>query len=169
MLQQFKNPANPDIHIKETSEEIWRDSDGRLDFFVAGIGTGGTISGVSSALKKRKPSLYSVGVEPSSSPILTKGIAGSHKIQGIGAGFVPDILDRSVIDEIITVKDEDAGRYARYLAQDEGILVGISSGAALYAACEIAKREQTHGKMIVVILPDSGERYLSTWLFEDGD
>jgi cysteine synthase A len=166
ILQQFKNPANVAIHRSTTAEEIWNDTDGRVDVFVAGVGTGGTISGVGEALKQKKPDVRVVAVEPETSPVLSGGQPGRHGIQGIGAGFVPDILNRSVIDEIIGVKDEDAGRTARELARKEGIFAGISSGAALWAALEVAKREETKGKMIVVVLPDTGERYLSTWLWE---
>ena len=167
ILQQFANPANPEIHRKTTAEEIWRDTDGKLDFFVAGVGTGGTITGVAEVLKKRKKDFKAIAVEPETSPVLSGGQAGSHKIQGIGAGFIPQVLNRDIIDEIIKVKDEDAGILARKLARHEGILVGISSGAALWAALEIAKRKENKGKTIVVVLPDTGERYLSTWLFKD--
>jgi cysteine synthase A len=165
--QQFKNPANPAIHRKTTAEEIWKDTDGRVDIFIAGVGTGGTITGVGDVLKQHKPTVQIIAVEPDKSPVLSGGQPASHKIQGIGAGFVPDILNRSIIDEIITVKDEDAGSTARAAATQEGLLVGISSGAALWAALQVSQRPENDGKQIVVLLPDSGERYLSTWLFDD--
>jgi cysteine synthase len=165
--QQFKNPANPEIHRKTTAEEIWADTDGTVDYFISGIGTGGTITGTGEILKKRKPSVKMIAVEPADSPVLSGGKAGPHKIQGIGAGFVPDILNRGIIDEIITVANEDAGTTARNLAKHEGILAGISSGAALWAALEIAKRAEAKGTVIVALLPDTGERYLSTWLFAE--
>lgn len=164
--QQFKNPANPEIHRKTTANEIWNDTDGEVDIFVAGVGTGGTITGVGEILKERKPSVQIIAVEPASSPVISGGNPGPHKIQGIGAGFVPDILNRSVIDEIITVSNDAAFETSRELARSEGLLVGISSGAAVYAAVEVAKRPENKGKSIVVILPDTGERYLSTLLYQ---
>lgn len=164
--QQFNNPANPEIHRKTTAEEIWNDTEGKLDIFVAGVGTGGTITGVGEIIKKRKPSVQIVAVEPKDSPVLSGGKSGPHKIQGIGAGFVPGVLNTKIIDEIIQVKSDDAGETARRLAKEEGILAGISSGAALWAAIEVAKRQDNLGKTIVVLLPDTGERYLSTWVFE---
>ncbi len=166
---QFNNPANPRVHRETTAEEIWRDTDGKVDIVVAGVGTGGTISGIASALKPRKPSFLAIAVEPDASPVLSGGQPGPHKIQGIGAGFVPAVYDAKLIDEIIRVKHEDAGATARELAKKEGILVGISSGAALWAARQVASRPSSAGKTIVVILPDTGERYLSTWLFEEGE
>jgi cysteine synthase A len=166
--QQFNNPANPDIHRRTTAEEIWSDTDGKIDVLVAGVGTGGTITGISEVIKKRKPSFKAIAVEPEASPVLSGGQPGPHKIQGIGAGFVPQVLDRAIIDEIVKVSNDNAGIMARRLAKEEGILVGISCGAALWAALEAAKRKENEGKMIVVILPDTGERYLSTWLFKEG-
>lgn len=168
MLQQFRNPANPEVHRRTTAEEIWRDTDGLVDILVAGVGTGGTITGVAEVIKARKPSFKAIAVEPAESPVLSGGKPGPHKIQGIGAGFVPDVLRFDLIDEIITVTAEDAGKTARRLAREEGIVAGISSGAALYAGLQVAKREENKGKMIVVVLPDTGERYLSTWLYEEG-
>lgn len=165
---QFNNPANPKIHRETTAEEIWRDTEGKVDIVVAGVGTGGTISGIASALKPRKPAFLAIAVEPDASAVLSGGQPGPHKIQGIGAGFVPVVYDAKLVDEIIRVKHEDAGIVARELAKKEGILVGISSGAALWAARQVASRSSSAGKTIVAILPDTGERYLSTWLFEEG-
>ena len=167
MPQQFKNPSNPEIHRRTTAEEIWKDTDGTVDVFIAGVGTGGTITGVAEVLKARKPSVRVIAVEPKDSPVLSGGKAGPHKIQGIGAGFVPEILNTKVIDEVIAVSNDDAGITARRLAREEGILVGISSGAAMWAALQAAKRPEFRGKNIVAILPDTGDRYLSTWLFQE--
>jgi len=167
MPQQFKNPANPEIHRLTTAEEIWRDTDGKVDILVSGVGTGGTITGVAEVIKKRKPEFKAIAVEPADSPVLSGGKPGPHKIQGIGAGFVPDVLRLDLADEIIKVTNDDAGTMARRLAKEEGILAGISSGAATWAAVEVAKRAENDGKLIVVILPDTGERYLSTWLFQE--
>jgi cysteine synthase A len=167
MPQQFKNPANVKIHQETTAEEIWKDTDGKVDFLVAGVGTGGTITGITSIIKKRKPTFKAIGVEPAASPVLSGGKPGPHKIQGIGAGFVPTIYQPEFVDEIITVADEDAGENARRMAREEGILVGISSGAAITAALKIAERPENKGKLVVVIIPSCGERYLSTWLFAD--
>lgn len=165
--QQFSNPANPEIHRKTTAEEIWQDTDGGVDIFIAGVGTGGTISGVGQVLKERKPSVKVIAVEPFDSPVLSGGTPGSHQLQGLGAGFIPNNFNEEYVDEVFKVKNEDAFETARLLAQTEGLLVGISSGAAIYAATQIAKLPENKGKMIVVILPDTGERYLSTPLFTD--
>jgi cysteine synthase A len=166
MPQQFKNPANPKIHRETTAEEIWKDTDGKVDILVAGVGTGGTITGVAEVIKKRKPGFKVVAVEPADSPVLSGGKPGPHKIQGIGAGFVPEVLKLELIDEIIKVTNDDAGATARRLAREEGILAGISSGAAVWESLEVAKRPENKGKLVVVILPDTGERYISTWLFQ---
>jgi cysteine synthase A len=163
---QFMNPANPDIHRRTTAEEIWNDTEGKVDYLVAGVGTGGTITGISEVIKARKPSFEAIAVEPEDSPVLSGGNPGPHKIQGIGAGFVPAVLNTEIIDEIIKVSNEDAFEAARQVAKKEGILVGISCGAAVHAALQVARREENTGKMIVVILPDTGERYLSTALAE---
>ena len=169
ILQQFENPANPAIHTRTTAEEIWRDTDGEVDLFVGGVGTGGTLSGTAEGLKRHNPQIKAIAVEPDNSPVLSGGNPGSHKIQGIGAGFVPRNFHAEEVDEIIRVKDDDAIRASRLLAQKEGLLVGISSGAALHAAIQLAKREENAGKTIVTLLPDTGERYLSTVLYEFED
>lgn len=166
ILQQFNNPANPEIHRRTTAEEIWADTDGKADILVAGVGTGGTLTGVAEVLKGRKTGFKAIAVEPEGSPVLSGGQAGPHKIQGIGAGFVPGVLNRGMIDEIVKVSNDDAGMTARRLAREEGIFVGISSGAAVWAGLEVAKRPESEGKLIVVVLPDTGERYLSTSLFK---
>ena len=167
MPQQFKNPANPEVHRLTTAEEIWRDTDGKVDILISGVGTGGTITGVSEVIKSRKPEFMAIAVEPVDSPVLSGGKPGSHKIQGIGAGFIPDVLRLDLVDEIIKVTSEDAGRMVRRLALEEGILAGISSGAAAWTALEVAKRPENEEKLIVVILADSGERYLATALFQE--
>lgn len=165
VLQQFQNPANPDIHRRTTAEEIWRDTDGCVDIVVAGVGTGGTITGVADVLKRRKPGLLAIAVEPAASPVLSGGTRGAHKIQGIGAGFVPQVLRVDLLDEVVQVTDEEAAATARRLAREEGILAGVSAGAAVSAALRVAARPENAGRLVVVILPDTGERYLSTGLF----
>jgi len=167
ILQQFENPANPEIHRRTTAEEIWKDTDGKVDILVAGVGTGGTLTGIAEVIKSRKPDFKAIAVEPADSPVLSGGKAAPHKIQGIGAGFVPKVLNTSIIDEVICVRHEDAGETSRKLARLEGILVGISAGANVWAALEVARRPENRGKTIITIAPDTGERYLSTWLFEE--
>lgn len=167
ILQQFENPANPEIHRKTTAEEIWADTDGKIDLVVCGTGTGGTLTGVGQVLKPRRPGLKMIAAEPADSPVISGGKPGPHKIQGWGPGFVPKVLDTKLIDEIVVVKNEDAGEMGRRVCKEEGILCGISGGGAVWAAREIARRKENEGKLIVVVIPDSGERYLSTWLFEE--
>jgi cysteine synthase A len=165
--QQFRNPANPEVHQKTTAVEIWEDTDGKIDILVVGVGTGGTITGISEVIKGKKPDLRTVAVEPESAPVLSGGRPGPHKIQGIGAGFIPEVLRMDLVDEVIRVSNENAGVFTKRLAREEGILAGISSGAAVWAAVEVAKRPENKGKVIVVILPDTGERYLSSWPFNE--
>ena len=165
--QQFANPANPEVHRRTTAEEIWKDTDGKVDILVAGVGTGGTITGISEVLKQRNPDFKAIAIEPDSSAVISGDQPGPHRLQGIGAGFIPDVLNTSVIDEVIRVKEEDAARFATRCATEEGIAVGISSGAAIWAACQVAARPENAGRTIVVIVPSPAERYLSTWLFAD--
>jgi len=165
--QQFTNPANPEIHRQTTAEEIWRDTDGKVDFVVSGVGTGGTITGIAEVIKQRKPSFKAIAVEPASSPVLSGGQPGPHKLQGIGAGFIPAVLNTKIIDEIIKVTEEDSGSVSKEVNRLDGIPVGISSGAAIWAALQVAKRPENEGRQIVVIVPSSTERYLSSWLFAD--
>jgi cysteine synthase A len=167
MPQQFKNPANPEVHRKTTAEEIWSDTDGQVDSLISGVGTGGTITGIAEVIKPRKPSFKAIAVEPASSPVLSGGKPGPHRLQGIGAGFVPEVLNRKIIDEVITVREEDSGPISKEVNRLDGIPVGISSGAAIWAALEVAKRPENNGKQIVTIVPSSTERYLSSWLFAD--
>jgi cysteine synthase A len=169
MPQQFKNPANPMIHRQTTADEIWRDTDGQVDILVSGVGTGGTITGVAEVIKKRKPEFKAIAVEPADSPVLSGGRPGPHKIQGIGAGFVPEVMRLDLVDEVIKVSNDDAGETARRLARQEGILAGISSGAATWAALQVARRPENKGALIVAVLPDTGERYLTTWLFQQNN
>lgn len=165
--QQFQNPANPEIHKKTTAEEIWNDTDGKVDILISGVGTGGTISGVAEVIKERKPSFKAIALEPTGSPVISGGEPGKHRLQGLGAGFIPGTLNTNIIDEVIKVDEDDAATYAKRVCREEGIPVGISSGAAVWAACEVAKRPENEGKTIVAIVPSMAERYLSTWLFED--
>jgi cysteine synthase A len=167
ILQQFENAANPEIHRKTTAEEIWADTDGKVDIVVSGVGTGGTVTGVAEVIKPRRASFKAIAVEPKDSPVLSGGKPGPHKIQGLGAGFVPKVLNTKILDEVVQVSNEDAGAMARRVCKEEGILVGISGGAAVWAAREIARRKENEGKLIVVVVPDTGERYLSTWVFEE--
>ena len=167
MLQQFSNPSNPEIHRKTTAEEIWRDTDGKVDFVVAGVGTGGTITGVAEVIKKLKPEFKAVAVEPVKSPVISGGVPGPHKLQGIGAGFIPDNLNTKIVDEVIQVNEDDSGPISKEVNQLDGIPIGVSSGAAVWAALQVAKRPENNGKIIVAIVPSSSERYLSTWLFAD--
>jgi cysteine synthase A len=167
MPQQFENPANPEAHRRTTAQEIWRDTDGKVDILVAGVGTGGTITGIAEVLKRKKPGFRAIAVEPVKSPVLSGGQAGPHRIQGIGAGFVPGVFRRDLVDEILQVREEDAGATSRRLAREEGMLVGISAGANVWAALQVASRPDSRGKTIVTVACDTGERYLSTWLFDD--